>query len=334
MQLRRLEEQDTLTKKTDVLGIGCAAIDDVFYVSGIPPIDGKARVLAKSRDYGGLTATALVAAARLGASCRFAGMLGNDSGSISVIRDLRSAGVIVSRKPTSHEARPVRSIIIASVDRGTRAIYFDDPAVAGAHPNIPETTIRNTRVLLLDGYGIDGSIRATEIALSARIPVVADFEFVGGEGFSRLLELVDHLILSAGFARALTGDGSIEGSLRALWNDSRKLVAITDGANGCWIRVKDHWPIVHVPGHRVRTLDTTGCGDVFHGAYAAALAFGYSPVGAISFANVAAALKAAHMGTRQGIPSRGDVEMQLSAGDYRLASDDASPMERMRDSSR
>jgi hypothetical protein len=68
--------------RIDVLGIGCAAIDDTIYISGVPPTDGKVRVVAKSRSFGGLTTTALVAAARLGATCNFAGMLGNDPDSI------------------------------------------------------------------------------------------------------------------------------------------------------------------------------------------------------------------------------------------------------------
>jgi ribokinase len=147
------------------------------------------------------------------------------------------------------------------------------------------------------------------------IPIVADFDLTGDERFSQLLGLVDHLILSAHFAQELTATSSIRASIRALWNEGRKLVAVTDGANGCWVATSSSRDVLHVPAFHVTPVDTTGCGDVFHGAYAAALAFGYPLLGAIDFANVAAALKAAQMGTRQGIPSRADVEALLSMED-------------------
>jgi sugar/nucleoside kinase (ribokinase family) len=298
--------------RTDVLGIGCAAIDDIVYISGVAPTDGKVPVVGRSQAFGGLTATALVAAARLGANCRFAGMLGSDPDSIAVVHDLRRAGVVVSRKSMCLGARPIiRSTIITSVDRGTRAIYFDSPASAGAPPVISERTIRDTRVLLIDGHGTEGSVRATEIARTAGIPVVADFELLDSHGLPRLLQLVDHLILSANFARELTRTAGVAAPLRALWNDARRVVAITDGPRGCWVATGDCDEVVHVPAYKVDAVDTTGCGDVFHGAYAAALAFGYPILSAISFANVAAGLKAMQTGAREGLPSRRDVESRL-----------------------
>ena len=305
--------------RIDVLGIGCAAIDDTIYISGIPPTNGKTRVVAMSRDFGGLTATALAAASRLGAKCYFAGMLGSDRDSIAVVRDLRRAGVVVSRREICDDARPFRSTIITSIDQGSRAIYFCRPSVVGAHPGIPERTIRSSRVLLVDGYGIDGSLRASEIARSAGIPIVADFDDMGEEGFPRLLELVDHLILSAGFARSLTGASSTTAALGALWSDRRTLLAITDGEDGCWVMTRNCREAVHVPAYQVVAVDTTGCGDVFHGAYAAALAFRYETLRAVQFASVAAGLKAAHRGTREALPSRTDVESRLSVGDRNTA---------------
>ena len=73
-----------MTRRIVILGIGCAAVDDIVYIYGTPPSDGKALVVGEARDFGGLTATALAAAAHLGASCRFAGRLGNDPESLAV----------------------------------------------------------------------------------------------------------------------------------------------------------------------------------------------------------------------------------------------------------
>src|ERR1044071_3929876 len=82
-------------KKLDVLGLGCAAVDDIFYVEQYPPPDAKIHVLKRERHCGGLTATALVAAARLGARCAFAGTLGYDEGSEFVLETFRREGVDV-----------------------------------------------------------------------------------------------------------------------------------------------------------------------------------------------------------------------------------------------
>jgi sugar/nucleoside kinase (ribokinase family) len=58
-------------------------------------------------------------------------------------------------------------------------------------------------------------------------------------------------------------------------------------------------------------VDTTGCGDVFHGAYASALARGLSLAERVRFAAAAAALKATRPGGQAGIPTRPEVEAFL-----------------------
>jgi len=304
-----------VTHRVDVLGIGCAAIDDIIYIDGVPVADGKARVISQGRDFGGLTATALVAAARLGAACCFASRLGNDPGSLAIIRDLRQSGVVVPRRTLSSDARPVRSTVISSLGTGARAIYFTNPEVTGAHPEMSEVMVRRARVLVLDGYGFEGSLRAARIARGARVPVVADFENADHPDFRQLLALVDHLVLSQPFAEELTGTADVPEALRILWDDSRQVVAITTGGSGCSLITRDVRKVVHVPAHPVEVVETRGCGDVFHGAYAAALAFGYPVLGAIRFATVAAGLKAAQFGTRQGLPTRSEVEALLPESD-------------------
>jgi len=65
-------------ERYDILGLGCATVDDLLFVDAYPPADGKTPVRGRQRQGGGLTATALVAAARLGARCHYAGTLGED----------------------------------------------------------------------------------------------------------------------------------------------------------------------------------------------------------------------------------------------------------------
>jgi sugar/nucleoside kinase (ribokinase family) len=116
---------------------------------------------------------------------------------------------------------------------------------------------------------------------------------------------VDHLILSEEFALHISRTATAEKAVKALWQSRRATVIITCGSNGCWsVSAGTQARPRHHPAISVEATDTTGCGDVFHGAYAAALARGDSLEERIHFAAAAAALKA----TQPGIPRGAEVE--------------------------
>src|SRR5881394_3288054 len=147
-------------KQFDVLGLGCAAVDDILYVEQYPRADAKIRVLRRERHCGGLTATALVAAARLGAKCAFAGTLGFDEGSEFALGTLRRERVDVRHVVRRREAAPVRSVIIVDEGRGTRNVFASLVGVRGADVALPpRAIIESSRVLFLDHFGIAGNIR-------------------------------------------------------------------------------------------------------------------------------------------------------------------------------
>src|SRR5437016_5482285 len=102
----------------DILGLGAVAVDDLMYVESYPPPDVKTRVLRRERHCGGLTATALVTAARLGCRCAYAGVLGFDELSESVVKALEQEAVDFSHLVRQEGARPVYSTII--VDEGQK----------------------------------------------------------------------------------------------------------------------------------------------------------------------------------------------------------------------
>jgi sulfofructose kinase len=86
---------------------------------------------------------------------------------------------------------------------------------------------------------------------------------------------------------------------------------VTAGERGCWYAEYDG-PVQHFPAFQVEVVDTTGCGDVFHGAYIASLAQGESIGRAIQVASASAALKATSGGGRSGIPDRDTVDRFIS----------------------
>lgn len=304
----------------DVLGLGCVAIDDLLFLAEYPPPDAKVPVQRRDRQCGGLTATALVAAARQGARCGFAGVLGNDELSAFVRRRFEEEGIDVSLARCRPGARPIHSIILVDQSRHTRTIVYDLEGAYGAEPDWPEEDVLcASRVLLVDHFGMDGMIRAARIARRAGIPVVADLEKHQHPRFGELLAEVDHLIVSQGFAARLTGQEDPAVAAETLWKADRQAVVVTCGSEGGWYVGRQQPEAASIFGPQryrafpVKVVDTTGCGDVFHGAYAAALARGVPLDERIRYAAAAAALKATQLGGQAGIPRRQAVEEFLGA---------------------
>jgi sugar/nucleoside kinase (ribokinase family) len=295
----------------DIIGLGSVAVDDLLHVPAYPPADAKVRVSRRDRQCGGLTGTALVAAARAGASCAYAGVLGDDDDSRFVLDTFAREGIATDLVLRRADARPIHSTIIVDEARHTRNIFFDLQGSVGADPaHPPEPALRAARAIVIDHYGIEGMIRAATIARSAGVAVVADLERNEWPGFAELLALVDHLIVSRDFAAKLTGQADPARAAAQLWRDDRAVVIVTAGAQGCWSVTRGESPRHHA-AFPIEVVDTTGCGDVFHGVYAAELVRGAGLLERIRFASAAAALKARHLGGQAGIPTRHAVEQFL-----------------------
>ena len=298
----------TMSRSFDIVGLGCAAVDDLLYVPSYPPADAKVQIRRRERQGGGLTATALVAAARLGSRCAYAGVLGEDELSQFLHQRFQREGVDVSLIRHRPDARPIHSIIVVDESTQTRNIFYDLEGVYGAEPGWPdEATIRSAGALFVDHFGVEGMTWAVRIAREAGVPVVADFERGEMPGFLDLLALVDHLIVSRDFTATLTGESDLATGAAKLWRDDRKAVVVTAGEEGCWY-VLTGQPPRHQPAFAVQTVDTTGCGDVFHGAYASALVRGLAIPEAVRFASATAAIKATRRGGQDGAPTRAEVE--------------------------
>jgi sugar/nucleoside kinase (ribokinase family) len=300
-----------MTAPCDVLGLGCVAVDDLLYVAEYPPADAKVPVRRRERGCGGLAATALVAAARLGARCTYAGTLGDDELSRFVLERLDGEGVSVEWVRRREGARPIYSLIVVDEAKQTRTIFYDLEGVCGAEPGWPDAAaIRSARALFIDHFGVEGMTWAVRVAREAGVPIVADFERGEMPGFGELLALVDHLIVSREFAAWATGEAEAATAAVRLWNAGRRAVVVTCGAEGAWY-VAGPGAARHQPAFAVSAVDTTGCGDVFHGAYAAALVRGLGVAERVCFAAAAAALKATRRGGQAGAPTLEQVEAFL-----------------------
>src|SRR5579859_3814338 len=160
----------TATKRYDILGLGCTAVDDLLYVSSFPAPDGKVKVQSSLRRCGGLTGVALLAAARLGARCAYAGCLGTDDFSGYIAEHFTREGIDVSHVPRSSEGGVVRSVIVVGNDTGSRNVFFEGRGKIGAHESLPKDEVINqSRVLFIDQWGMPGNLRAVHCARSAGV---------------------------------------------------------------------------------------------------------------------------------------------------------------------
>ena len=296
---------DSTTPAYDVLGFGAVAVDDLLYVDEYPPAERKVRVRHRQRQCGGLTGTALVAAARLGAKTGYAGVLGEDDLSAVIAECFKREGIDLAHSVRRPDALPAHSTIIVDQTQNTRTVFVSLDGAIGADPELPPAdVIRSAGVLLVDHHGLKGTLRAVRIARDSGRAVVADFERDPGPPFEELLALVDHLIVSERFARQMTGASDAPAAAARLWNANRRAVVVTSGASGCWCLSNARNSARHFPAFSVEVVDTTGCGDVYHGAYAAGLAEDRGIHQCVELASATAALKATKRGGQAGIPRR------------------------------
>jgi sugar/nucleoside kinase (ribokinase family) len=301
-----------MSPRWDVLGFGAVAVDDLFYVDHHPAPDSKLPVRATQRVGGGLAGTALVAAARLSATAAFCGVLGDDELSQFTIHELERERVDCTPVLRRAEAGPFHSVVIVDQTTGQRCILFDGRSVMEVPAEcITSDLIADCRVLFVDWTTITSGLVACELAHRHDIPVVADLEANQDPRLPELVRQVDHLVIGVEMAQSLTGESEPAAAVRVLSAAGRAANVVTAGAQGCWYAERDG-AVQHVPALEVEVVDTTGCGDVFHGAYAASLARGESVSRAVRVATIAAGLKATQPGGRAGIPDRATVDSYLN----------------------
>ena len=166
--------------------------------------------------------------------------------------------------------------------------------------------MRQAHVVFIDQYGIEGMCRAGRIARAAGSAVVGGFDCIDWPRVDELCGLVDHLIVDAALAQRLTDcSNPAEAALRLLRGNQRdrQVVVVTCGAAGSWWVSVDQQTPVHQPAVAVAVVDTTGCGDVFRGAYMVALVRGLPPAERVRLASAAAAVKATRPGGQRGCPT-------------------------------
>ena len=287
--------------RVKIVGVGDSTLDYLFYSrmthqgDAVPAVD-------YSIQGGGLVATALVACARLGAVTELVCRLGSDVTTGMILQGLRIEGVGVDKAVYAPDCRSNVSFVHVDSSTGERTIYYyRDPKLRSAR--VPGSwALDDADCLLVDDTWLEAAVPAARRAREMGVPVVADM--VPSENSAEIVSLVDILIAPATFGRDHASNGDLRPALRRIREMGPSTAVITVGNDGCWYADVDGEG--HVPGFKVRVVDTTGAGDVFHGAFAFATSQGWETARRVEFASAVAAIKCGDVGGRKGIPSFGD----------------------------
>ena len=161
-------------------------------------------------------------------------------------------------------------------------------------------TSQKPSAVLADPRWVDGAVAMFGKARSLGIPTVLDGDVADAEVFERLLPLTDHAIFSEPALAAFAGSAD-DASLNKLARFNCRVTAVTRGGEG--VSWHENGRLQRRAAFPVAVVDTTGAGDVFHGAYALAIGASLTVPDAMAFASAAAALKCTRSGGRNGIPS-------------------------------
>ena len=295
----------------DILGLGSVTVDFVGTVKTWPGKDVKEMFDSFMICDGGLIGTALTASARLGGKVAFAGKLGRSEMARRALEALRRESVDTSFVLETDNAEPIVSFIITNSTDGQRNIFWTRQNVQYPMPwEFPDRNwFRRTAVLLIDFESGFAGIEAAKTAKQHNIPVVIDVER-NEPHVAVAMSLSSHIIVSEEFAGSYTGSSNITEMLASLRSNREQVVIITRGENGCVGSSKEGQ--FELPAFAVEVVDTTGCGDTFHGAFALAIARSQPIISAARFASGAAALCATQLGGRAGIPTAQELDQFLS----------------------
>jgi len=286
---------------TSVLAVGIAVVDFVYLVDSLPDRPLKFRARDAAVVGGGMAASAAVAASRLGGRARFAARLGNDEMAAAIVSGLDAEGVDTRMVERCAGGRsPFSSVYVDTA--GERQIVSFRGSGLGGDPEWPQDIPRADAVLV-DTHWPEGALRALQLARTWGVPGVIDAEAPMSEP---LMKAATHIAFSRPGLRCHSDGDDPADALRDFQREVSAWLSVTDGENGVWWTDRDG--VSHRPAFRVDVRDTLGAGDIWHGAFALALAEGMAETRAVRFANAAAALKCAEFGGREGCPGRAAVD--------------------------
>lgn len=298
----------------DVVGIGIPYYDMVINVSKMPGLDGAAGANEAFYQGGGKVATAMAAAARLGRSAGMMAKVGENHRGQFIINDFRYNGVDTSAIIVDAPGTSSPFCLSLSEEEHKTRIFIGKEGTAGEllPEEIDYEYLGKAKYLHLEN-GRPASAAAALFAREHGIVTVMDADNYQ-EGIVKLLPCLDVFIASEFFYRDMFGDLPYEEGCRKLLEAGPSTAIVTLGSRGS-VGMTAQDGFFRTESFQVPVRDTTGAGDVFHGAYIVGLLEGMDAPECARFASAVSAIKCTCFGGRTGIPNRETVQRFLETGE-------------------
>ncbi len=284
----------------DLVGVGLNATDTLLILPKFPAYAGKVPFEQEILSPGGQVASAVVTCANLGLKTKYIGTVGDDERGRIQMESLQASGINLDDVEIRQNCPNQTAYILIDRTTGERTVLWSRPDCLRLAPeSITAEKITGARMLHIDGHDTPAVARAAKIAHEHGIPVTVDVDTIY-HGFDKVLPNIDYLVASSEFPIAWTNESDPFKALRMIQAEySIKCAAMTLGAHGALALVDGRY--VYSPAFVVNCVDTTGAGDVFHGAFCYALLQNMSIYDALEFSNAMAALNCTALGARGGI---------------------------------
>ncbi len=306
-----------MTHRFDVVGVGYTALDYLAVVPHLPEENRKLEIGEFLIQGGGPTATAAVTARRLGLDAAFIGKMGDDDFGRRMLSELEREGVDVSRVVVERGGRSQFAFIMVDGSTAARTILWTrgnlGPFTAD---EVDGDIVSGARGLLIDSLEPRAALAAARRARESKVPVVIDAGTLR-EGVRELLPLCDYIVASELFAEQISEDGDHLLALERIMEYGPEAAVVTLGERGCVALTGSG--LLEVPGFEIDAVDTTGAGDVFHGAFIFGVLEGWDIERICVFSNAVSALKCRRLGGRAGIPDLGETMSFLEGAAPRIS---------------
>ena len=294
---------------TDIIGIGLSTLDHLYLLDDVSTFPA-GTLLEFSIQGGGPASTAMAAAARLGASCGMIAAVGDDERGKEILTSLRSCGVDTSHSIIHPGASSCAVLVIVDARTGDRHFFVlqrNFPSIGV--DEIDWAYVASARIVHFDTQviGVEAVLnkaRTLGVTISMDAGVQAGLE-------AAWVPLVDVFIGGADDPAWRERPEDALDAARRIAARGPQSVILTLGAAGCVGLSREGG--FHLPAFQVEVVDTTGTGDVFHGAFLYATNRGWPPEASARFASAAAALGATRLGGRAGLATAREVAAFLSS---------------------
>jgi sugar/nucleoside kinase (ribokinase family) len=267
---------------------------------------------------GGPAATAAYLLSKWGVKAAYAGLLGKDLFGQLILDEFKSVGADTSLVEMEPNYSTPLSMVIVNTTTGSRTII--NRTMKKRTLKLKKPPRAAPTIILVDGHELDAGLEAFQAYPEA--VTVLDAGSLR-EATEKFVEKVDYPVCSERFAieyasvKDLKSEENISLALNKIFNANGKHAIITLGSRG--VVFLENGRFHHIPAFKVKAIDTTGAGDIFHGAFAYGRYMQMGLKEIIRFAAMTAAISVTRQGNRQSIPERREVEETLQKnGDYTL----------------